>query len=408
MTSTGIYVKLGPTYTGIQTWGSSSNPGHTGIAAAVACCPCDCVSEYDDFYRPDSTNLGPDWYEETGDWGVENFELVEQYGADAGTANACCMFKIPATSGIDNGMWVAMSIDQSNVVTDDEFYLYVCCDDWDDPSSGLKVEFKYLGGGWWRTTIPGGGANGTKDQVADPAGIGGPDNVRMYVCADHMTSMVRAGMVSAGYEYAWADDVDPGSGLYAGVGHNNTEHKNIFDDWVFTELRIPSMVCSDCWCYCLGRPPKRSLKATITGATGRASCLGGVEWDMDWEWNSGTSRWEGTAEYPRNPSYGEYYQDVDFWLYCDGDDDDDEDHPGKNFTLYWATGAGCCNANAGGCLAGHIPIAASSTCDPFSLTFGPFYLAWSDFTCYACHNPTPMDPGDGTGSGYYYIVITEA
>lgn len=401
MTSTGIYAKLTEPYIGIQTFGSSSNPGHMGLAAAVECCPCDCVDHFDDFLRADTTDVGAVYYEHTGDWGIEDFACVEKYADTVGTANAVLMCKIPITSGIDNGHHVSVSFVDAQV--DDEYYIYVACDDWDDPASGLKVTFKKINASEWTVTIPGGGAEGTVTITPSPSGFTG-GGVRGVVCADHLTGMVMAHM-GLTTDVAWADDVDPGTGLYCGFGHNNTGHQNVFDDFGFSEMRTASIVCSDCWCWCLLRPTKRHLVATITGASGRAACLNGVEWEMDWNWNVSLSRWEGTAEYPKS---GYDYQEVDFWLYCDGDGDDDESHPGKNFTLYWAAGASCCNVNTGGCAAGHIPIAASSTCDPFSLTFGPFYLSYSDLTCYACLDPSASDPGDGTGSGYYYIVITEA
>jgi hypothetical protein len=287
----------------------------------------------------------------------------------------------------------------------DEYHIYVCCEEYDDPDSGLKVTFTKDNASEWTVTIPGGGVNGTKTQIPDPSGMPG-GGVRGYVCADHRTDgsgMVRAGMISAGYEYAWADDVDPGLGYYCGFGHNNTGHQNKFDDFAFEELRTPEEVCTRCWCTCLRHPPKRALMGTIVNAVDRAACLDGLEWDMDWGWNAGLSNWKGTAEYPR---YDTGVQEVDFVLTCDAEDDDNFDHPGKNFSLYWETGSGCCVANTGGCAGVHEAL-YYSTCKPLSLVFGPFTFRYDDLLCYACYPPAAMDPGGSATSGTYYIVITE-
>lgn len=399
MTSTGIYVKLTDPYVGIQTWGSSGNPQHTGIAAAQPCCPCVCFSFEDDFNTvPDTTNLGSAWYEHTGQWGIESLKCVEKYGDTEGTADAILMCTLPITDHVENGMHVAVSFIDSQV--GDIYRIYVCCDEYDEPETGLLVEFENLDGTWWKTTITGGGTDGTVNQIPDPSGYPG-GGVRGWVCADHLTGQVKAGMVTAGYEYAWADDLDPGPGRYCGFGHDNEEHQNVFDDFVFGELRTVSEVCSDCWCWCLREASKRHLMATIVNASQRAACLNGVTWNMDWEWNSGLERYVGTAEYP-NYSYG--YTSVDFVLQCFAGDDDDEDWPGRNWMLTWGPLMQCCVANTGGCDAGHIPVAELSRCSPFSLVFGPFTLVYDDLVCTACYAPGDMTYETGT----YYIMITEA
>ena len=309
------------------------------------------------------------------------------------------MCKIPISDHNENGFVASVSVLVSYTELYDEYYFYVCCDDYDDPDSGIKITYKVvsLSPLTIETTIPGGGDDATVEQVPDPYN---ENQWRMEVCADHKVGQIKAGVVSAAYEPAWAK-VDPGGGTYIGIGHNNTTHQNRFDDFNMEELRTTTEECTDCWCWCLDEVPFKYMKATIHDATQRAACLNAVEWDMTWNYNSGTSRWEGTAQYPRNAYYGGYV-DVEFALYCDAEDDDDEDWPGRNWTLFFTNGV-CCSPNAGGCEGGHQPDAETSTCDPFSLVFGPFYLSHLDLACQACYSPLESPPADG----FYYITITE-
>jgi hypothetical protein len=76
---TSIQTKLGQ----VQFWGTSLNPSPVGISVEPACCPCECWIFGDDFNRDQSTDLGANWNEVLGDWGivVTGFEgeLVEKY-----------------------------------------------------------------------------------------------------------------------------------------------------------------------------------------------------------------------------------------------------------------------------------------------------------------------------------------
>lgn len=69
------------------------------------------------------------------------------------------------------------------------------------------------------------------------------------------------------------------------------------------------------------------------------------------------------------------------------------------------TNGSCCNPNPGGCTA-VFRANAGSHCNPLSLNFGPFYLSWSDMTCFACYDP--MSPtGTGMMSGFFYLTVTD-
>jgi len=318
-----------------------------------------------------------------------------------GTANAIVMGlrPIPDRSPLKNGMRIDVTIIEDYTEIDDEYHVYVCCDSYTSPETGVKVTFTKTDDNEWEVSIPTGG-----DPVVAVQGKL-PGDTKIYVCADHLTGMVKAGLLESLQEPAWADDVDPGDGRYYGLGHNNVSHQNRFDDFKVTEMRRPGEVCNDCWCWCLQMAPKKSLVAEIFDATDRAACLGEVTWDMDWTWNAGTPWWEGTAKYPKKTS-GQF-EDVAFRLICQTNNDDDPDHPGKNFSLEITNGK-CCNPNLpNNCNTTFLPIAEDSTCDPFSLEFGPFKLESSDLNCSACYNVMEGPPG-APASGQYYIRITEA
>jgi len=132
----------------------------------------------------------------------------------------------------------------------------------------------------------------------------------------------------------------------------------------------------------------------------------GIDWDLDWEWNSGIQRWTGTAWFPDSDSPGSAttgFIPVTYHLLCAGGDDDDFDHPGKNFTLW--SDAGCIGMQ-------DAKVALdTSECDPLALVFGPYPLLHSDLACDICWPPLEpdcmMNPSDPRCSGEFYIVVTE-
>jgi hypothetical protein len=384
-----IYTKNGM----MQFWGSFRNPEHLGTAFDIACCPCGCFTFFEDFNWPDTTDLGADFYEYEGDWGVEDFRLVELYDDVVGTADAIVMCTQPRPNTPENGMWVSVSVDWDSAIVGDKYYIYACCLDYDRPDTGLKVEFEKTSASEWTTTIPGGGPDGVTVQVPTPFGDRG--DVRLTVCVDHLTDMVKAGVLSLNDPPAWVDNLAVSEYRYAGVGHNNTSHQNIFDDFLISELRTSTEMCSNCWCWCLDRPPGRYLIATVYNAVDRAACIDGIDWSMDWEFDGAMSQWSGTSAFL---NYLGATVTVDWILECTDSQDDDPAHPGKNFIL--RASATSCN------FASPLNVYRAlntSTCDPLSLVFGPFVLSDGDLGCVICHNPM-TGPSDGS----FYIIITEA
>lgn len=390
-----IYSKSGM----MQFWGTSKNPGHKGTAFHEDCCPCGCFTFFDDFNRADSTNLGSNWYEEEGDWGTEDFKLVEIYDSTSGTADACamCLQGIPSSNLSDNGMIVSVSVDWDTAVVGDTYYLYVACTDDDDPDTGIQIKYEMVDDDpvpIWETTIPGDAA---VQQQPTPWGIDG--NIRIYACVDFRTNMIKAGVASLTDAPAWNDNISITPGQYSGVGHNNTSHQNIFDDYLITELRTADIVCTSCFCVCGTTPIPRTLTATVVDALSRALCIDGVSWDMEWEWDALGELWIGTSSFEDDSSNTLL---VDWELVCESAGD--LDYPGQNFVLTAKqnpTGLGVsCNFML-------IPMRATSdsTCpdgtNELSLVFGPFTMQSSDLICTICH-----DPGDLPAGGSFYVVIT--
>ena len=60
-----------------------------------------------------------------------------------------------------------------------------------------------------------------------------------------------------------------------------------------------------------------------------------------------------------------------------------------------------CTSSCGGCEIGNLP--ATATCDPVSLTYGPFLVTASDLTCFCSSSSDPFTRGECE----YIIEITE-
>lgn len=357
------------------------------------CCDSGCWQFFDDFNdlaRQGSTNLGSSWNEVVGDWGIVGFELIEDFSTGvSGTANSLliCTEQQPAYSAGEQ----YLSVDVLNPQTGDFYYLYPCCTS-TSVIGTITVEFECISGpSQWMVRI--GALEKAFTVTTDILGA-----VRLVACVDDTISMAKAWVNYGANEPLWDDNISPGAGRYSGFGHNNIGHLNEFDNYFVGELRLENGAeCNDCYCRCLEEAPGKALKGTVYDATGRSLCMDGLDFDLDYYWNSGTYHWEGTLTIPPvYPSSG-VEQDLFFILRCESYGDTDEAWPGRNFNLENVYRA-CCKT---GC--GPIQPLTTSTCDPINLVFGPFEMRNDDFLCFACYSPF-----SGPTPGYYYIVVTEA
>jgi hypothetical protein len=332
-----------------------------------------------------------------------------------GTADAVILCTQPVPDRSAGEMDISVKVVDSQ--TGDVFRIYPACTS-SEALGPITVEFENLGGGEWKVSCG-------SDFITQTASLVAPDTVQLQVCADHSVGMIKAGLASpsgADDAYLWLDDTDAGTGRYAAIGHDNGTSPNnngvIFDDFQIAELRTETIFCDDCFCWCLGKVPKKTLLISVIDPVNRAQCLIDLFGTLEWEWNSGAPRWYGEIDVPAWG--GGSSETMTFDVRCAQSGDDDPEWPGKNFTLDFGTR--CCDANSNGC-GTYQPIADKSSCNSFQLKFGPFVLTSGDLNCRACWQPnTPVDPGtlmndcmnddpaknDPNCEGQYYLLLTEA
>lgn len=362
------------------------------MGARRRCC-CECWTFSTTFTADDSTDLGSGWSEYIGDWGIENNKLVETYDDTNGTADAVviCLQAVPLRS--KGEMFVQVEIAVTDLKDGGVYYLYPCCQDVDAIGDAI-VSFTWNATATtWTIQI--------SPSVSGPSTItrvqtGTPDAFVLKVCADHEYQLVKAWVSPTVNEYCAWTDVDPGEGRYAGVGHDNTDVQNIFDNFEMAELRIGSLICVECFCVCDDIPVQPLLTATITGAVLRAACLMDESWSMEavgdgpqvFTWRGGTT------------INGE---DLNFELRCGTGSTD--------FTLRWLEPWNCCNLTGSDCgPSGKTADPEASTCTPLSLVFGPYALSftWDCDLCYSLNDPgcTGPPPISEDCAGEFYITIT--
>lgn len=358
------------------------------IGRRNCCCQDGCWFYHEDFFYPDTTTP-PNFYEvPSSDWGVVGFNLIEDYstGVD-GTANArlVCTKQQPAAHAGEQ----YLSIDVSPE-TGDVYYLYPCNTSNNSVGGGLEVVFECTTApSQWTVTIGGDSVNYT-GVTANPFGF-----VGLGACVDNPSGMAKAWVTQSAEQELWVEGATPGAGQYSALGHNNTGHLNVFDNYRVGELRsTDGTECNDCFCRCLAKAMPKELTLTVTDATGRASCAGAYSCTLTWEWNSGTSRWKGNYTVV-NGAYSQYFE---WCLVCDTEGDQDPLNPGQNFSLSLCGLAACSSSWPSGSLTVFNPI-SGTTCDPLRLVFGPMQVTNLDLACQLCSPP-------GTGDGEYYIEIT--
>lgn len=386
----------------------TEDKGH--IAFHKNCC-CGCFVFTDHFDREDSTDLGSNWNEIVGDWGIQTVTLsnltqeqylVEKYNTSGGTAGALaiCTQGVPDRS--KGEMIIRVWLEHDKVSIGDTYYIYPCCIDNDDAYSlgPVKVSFSLSLIGsteHWTTTIY------YNDVVQDSYTTPGIVLTQVFpfdlnVCADHHYGAVKAWVGSTVNEYtAWAQ-VDPGEGVYAGIGHDNAGHLNCFDDFSIKEIRMDDIICETCYCLCDENEVPPLVTATILAYPGnRASCLNGEDWEMTFFKGPQITTWRGVGI------------GITWELTCGTTNND--------FYLNWLDNFGCCGGTMG-CLE-QTHVQSGGTCDPLNLVFGPYPLSWL-FDCDLCFSRG--QPADGNCAmpegipgfprspfceGEFYIIITE-
>lgn len=344
-----------------------------------ACC-CEsavCWTWTDNFNRADSTNLGADWNEVSGNWAISTNRLVEP-----ATTTKKVIGTNPVPTRSAGEMYVAVSL--INPAVNDVYIIHLAVDD-TNGTDGEWVQFTYSATNTWVVLLSTGE---TKTQTWSPLT---PGVFPVVACIDSDGFLMGA-VASSGDEYPWSDNAGFQDGRYYGLGHGATTAGVAFDDFAVYELRTPDQECRNCFCHCAGNNLRKTLTGTIFDATGRASCMNGLQVTFTWEWNGGTTRWVSNVLTVTGGAQFKWY------FICGSYNPAD---PFAHFTLHWYPGYKlCCSGNPGGCDAAHVADPDASRCNSLSLVFGVFVLSIGELTCTACNTST-----DNTGS--YSMAITE-
>jgi hypothetical protein len=389
-----------------------------GIGGGFWCCCGGCWIWYDHFNRAASTNVGGDWNEVSGDWEIVDAgtgdlcgtcsppfnqlheKAGETIGAGSNTANAKIIGTNPEPA--DSAGEMAIMVYVMDPTVGDKYFIYPCCTD-SSTVGPVSCEYEFTNAGTheWLVTINGGTGASKTLHYSPFTPSGGHVAYRLKACADHATSQVKAGGFILEDSEVWEDCLDPGDGLYYGLGHNNTGTGAVFDDFWVEELTDGTTQCFACWCWCLERPLRKHLYAEIFDAVDRADCLDGIGWTMTWDETVTPHRWTGTGTFPLYTAGT--YRDFDWELTCDTGDDNDPLWPGHNIVLTCTDSGVCIFWHGTPTQTLWLPKADTSTCTPLSLEYGPFLMTKGDLSCQVCYQPTlPPDTGS------FYIRITEA
>lgn len=350
------------------------------------CCALTCWSFEDDFNRTNSTSLGTDWNEASGDWGILNNELVEEYADPLVTGNvdAKCIGTNPVPLRSAGEMFVRVSI--IDPVVDNEYYIHLSCTS-TSGTGGQWVRFTYTAVNTFLVELSTGESK-TQSWAPTTAGV-----FPVIGCIDS-DGFLMGSVASSGDEYPWNDGDATSTGRYYGVGHGVSDAGVMFDDFFVEELRAGLVTCNGCFCRCAENNVQKTLYATLTG-TDRADCMDGLCVEFNWEWNSGNPRWVSDVLVVGSNSFK--------WvLECASYDPAD---PFAGFDLTWYPDAlykTCCSANSLGCDGVYEPDDALSDCDPLELVYGPFTFSTGELSCAACYSP-----GSGPLTGEWWMTIKE-
>lgn len=408
------------------------------MGARRRCC-CDCWVFSDNFNRDPSTDLGLDWNESLGeakgDWEIlfynmTTYVLHEKYGETpgaGGTSDAIVFCKravpIRTIDGEETDGEMFIYVDVIDPQEDDIYRIYPCCED-NETTGSLVVEFEYTNETThaWLITI----GSDTLETTGEPSPVTGA--VRLSVCADHTGEQTKACVGELGSSPTLYSDSDPGSGQYAALGHNNASTGALFDNFSIGELRIPTEICYECFCACDDFLLPYTLHGTFIhcsdGIDDRLGCMEGINWEMNAVSGLTTMIWYGEVEVTTVET-PPVVQTIKFTLTCT---------EGWNLSIVIYKGGiedvscACFKSSWYGDPS-NVACRTSdeeptpeyySTCDPFSLVYGPWETGVQD-ECNWCHKkldpidcviaippdlvPTPIDPT--LCNGVFWIEITE-
>lgn len=354
-----------------------------------------CPTYADGFDRADSTDLGPDWDEESGDWEIKSFQLYEP-----GTPGAIAVYGNPVRTN-----YMAANIRLMNEALGGTYHLYIA---WADASNHIRATYYRWpydagtnpGSDWATLSLYGvvAGVQTLLDTLDFQLSQPSLTPRGFAACQDYQ--IVQASVEDNVLCHVFSDPVAIEDGYYGAVGHSNQD-PTYFDDWSLLESTSEEYDdCPPCWeCGCGGKLPPRKLVATYYGE-GACDTLSGITCDLD----LAPCGADALARYDGTINCGSCIDGVIMSLRCGGLD---EDATAWRLTLdenYVPGGLGCAEGTFIDKQA-----TAASTCDPFMLDYvfgpgeGPNQICPDG--CFPCGEPGPAE-GPWTPM-HYHIVITE-
>lgn len=234
------------------------------------CCGRGCPSWTDRFNRADSTDVGPDWEEVSGDWSIAANALHE-----SGSPGALAIARRhPQGDRISFFLQVVAVEPQPGDVyrfvvnyLDDEHYHYFQFSYIEDPVEAFLLQlYRREGEGDFLLA---------ERQKAAHSGA-----ALLQVC-------FTGNMFLAVEEYGVWSCVTPFAGGYrAGLGNGGSQPIE-FDDFYFSESGATNPACPRCGCFCEARclPKKLHLEIAVQPVEGSGpsdyDCLDGIEFDLD-------------------------------------------------------------------------------------------------------------------------------
>lgn len=368
-------------------------------------CCCGCPVYTDGFGRDDSTDLGADWTEVSGNWQIKSYQLYEP-----GNSGAIALYDKTVRTN-----YMSASIKIKNEALGGIYRLYIA---WADSSNYiLAVYYRWLydsvnnPGSDWATlslysVISGASTllDSTDFQLSEP----NLSSRGFMACMDY--SILLTSVDDPALCYAFYDPIEITGGYQAAVGHGNSSEV-YFDDWSLLEAASETYPeCPPCWdCGCEDRLPPRRLLVTYDGdgICDAPNKLDGISCEL------GLTKCgaDALARYDGEITDGSCLDGMFVTLRCGGKG---QAASAWELTLdanYVKDGLGC-----GAELVVDMPAGNQSTCEPFYLVFEVYVaevvgtLCNSD--CWPCGEPGGANcgqPGEpDCPSLHYFIYITEA
>lgn len=348
-------------------------------------CCCDCTIHFDAFDRADAAVLGGSWCEKPGDWeiysGTAKLTLANKY-AILDVAHpvpdetmVVSFDTVDEVDGSGDKYRLMLNVVKTTTgsppyCTTDSFYFA------DFIRNGVNDSIIRLGicSGGTETIIKEDTIVGLVGTSRKFQAILGPNEFCAFANGTTLS------MVSVNHSGHFAN------GYYCGMAGTTAGLR--FDNFWFEQHNFTNAQCLYCLCKCDETPIPPQLNVRIypdPSTCQRLDLLDPCEFTI--EWDRVTGKWIGELLCCSGGQLWRVQLSCPVGYFVDSD--------ANHIQLDILVG---CTSSCGGCSS---TFPSSATCDPFLLTYGPFYVAASDFTC-PCSTGAPL----GWGDCYFYIEIS--